>query len=121
MSSNTENRIFHHIQKFKTQRYVDCELTLMNLISLTILLSPELSIKVFQQLLIKKVIPSNSKTCIEQYFVSFLWAITNPSPNVPNDLNIIANIASKLTEYRSDPLSEEATHASLVVSRAQLI
>lgn len=75
----------------------------------------------FQQLLIEKIIPSNNKTWIEQYFVSFLWTMINPSPNVPNYLNIIAIIASKLTEYGSDPLSEEATHASLVVSRAQLM
>ena len=68
-----------------------------------------------QQILLEKLVPSGHRAMVEQYFVILVWMITSHCTS--NDLDTVADIARKLTESGNDPLSEEAAHASLVVSQ----
>lgn len=68
-----------------------------------------------QQILLEKLTPSGHRVLVEQHFVILVWMITGHCTS--NDLDTVADIAKKLTESGNDPLSEEAAHASLVVSQ----
>lgn len=71
--------------------------------------------KISQQVLLEKAVPSGHRALVEQYFVIFVWMITTHCAS--NGLDIVADIAKRLTESGNDPLNEEAAHASLVVSQ----
>ena len=76
----------------------------------------DLSMKVSRQLLLEKLIPSGNHTLIGQYFVAFIWMITNSNKPASQELDIIIDAAKTLAHPGIDALSEDATHASLVVS-----
>ena len=78
----------------------------------------EYSKETFQQLLLEKITPSGNRAWTEQYFVIFVWTVTSTSQCAQQELDIIADIAKRLMSCGCNPLSEEACHASLTVSKA---
>ena len=73
--------------------------------------------KMSQQILLEKFVPSNHRALVEQYFVFFVWMITDHCTSHDHGLDTIADTAKKLTESGNEPLSGEAVHASLVVGQ----
>lgn len=72
--------------------------------------------KVSRQLLLEKLVPSGNHTLIGQYFVAFVWMVTNLNKPALQKLDTIVDAAKTLAQSGIDALSEDATHASLVVS-----
>lgn len=54
---------------------------------------------------------------MEQGFVTFIWMLTASDSHAQNSLDFIIDVAQTLTEANQGPLSEEATHAALIVSQ----
>lgn len=75
----------------------------------------DLSFKMFEKLLLEKLVLSNNHTLIGQYFVAFIWMATNSNSCSSQELDTIEKIAKRLAECGIHPLAEDATHASLVV------
>lgn len=71
--------------------------------------------KISQQILLEKLLPSGHRALVEQYFVTLVWMITSNCTS--NELDTVADIAKRLTVSGHDPLSKEAAHASSVVSQ----
>ena len=75
-----------------------------------------LAIEAFKELLLKRLGDSENKTWIEQAFVTFIWMLTAPDSHAQS-LDIIMDVAQRLASAGQGPLSEEATHAALIVSQ----
>lgn len=76
----------------------------------------DLSMKVSRQLLLEKLVPCGNHTLIGQYFVAFVWIVTDLNKPASQELYTIVDAAKILVHSGIDALSEDATHASLVVS-----
>lgn len=75
-----------------------------------------LAIEAFKEFLLKHLGDSENKTWIEQGFINFIWMLTTPDLHAQS-LDIIIDVAQRLASAGQGPLSEEATHAALIVSQ----
>jgi hypothetical protein len=76
----------------------------------------DLSMKVSRQLLLEKLIPSGNHTLIGQYFVAFVWIVTDSNIPASQELDTIIDAAKTLAQSNTNALGEDAAHASLAVS-----
>ncbi|PGH12790.1 hypothetical protein AJ79_04014 [Helicocarpus griseus UAMH5409] len=76
--------------------------------------SPELAVNAQEQLLLQRLILHNDISLLERCFVTYIWMQTELQ-GLTAGLDALLSVAEKLNESLQNPLSEEATHASLVL------
>ncbi|OJJ47130.1 hypothetical protein ASPZODRAFT_25206 [Penicilliopsis zonata CBS 506.65] len=76
--------------------------------------SPELSSRVLQELLLR-LVPLQVQTLLEQAFIALVWILTNSSPALETGSEILFDTTVKLGQRWQGRLSQEATHAALIL------
>lgn len=77
--------------------------------------SLKFAVEAFKGLILERLVSSNKRAWIEQTFVTLIYILTAPGQITKDGLQIITDVAERLTENGKEPLSREATHASLIV------